>query len=144
VFSSNSALGVPGCQPLRLFSSVAFAVRILANAVCSLAARACVAISSGACIPFAAIKGIAAILILAPAVVMVEYGVETGTSALRGKLAEVSLSAVCAIADKVYQAHRTVQHAPGQYSVLSCSSGLQPADGTFVRDFGGLVYIGVV
>ena len=77
--------------------------------------------------PRAAIEGIATIRILALAMVMAGYSVETGTSALRGRLVEVSLSAKYAIAGKVCQSHRTVQHAPGQYSVLSCSCGLQSA-----------------
>ncbi|WP_156132269.1 hypothetical protein [Paraburkholderia terrae] len=61
----------------------------------------------------AAIKGVATILIAALAMVMTGYRVETGTSALRGRLVEMSLWAKYAIAGKVCQSQRTVQHAPG-------------------------------
>jgi hypothetical protein len=64
----------------------------------------------------AATKGIATILILAVAMVMAGYGVETGTSALRGRLVEVSLSAKYAIAGKVCRSQRTVEHASGTAS----------------------------
>ena len=55
----------------------------------------------------------------------------------------MSLWAKYAIAGKVCQSQRTVSTRPVQ-QLLSCSWGLQPADGTWVKDFGGLVYIGVV
>lgn len=90
----------------------------------------------------AAIKGVATIPILALAMVMAGYSVETGTSALRGRLVEVSLSAKYAIAGR--SASHSAPFSTRPVQRLSCSCALQPADGTWVQDFGRLLYIGVV